>query len=75
MIQCFIQSALVLLLAATSMSAAEPGTSLLVAAKDGDLAAVRTLVNQKGDVNAAEADGTTALHWAVHHGDPATSRR
>ena len=27
---------------------------------------------QQADVNAAEADGTTALHWAVHRDDLAT---
>lgn len=39
------------------------------AAMRGDAAAVRTLVAQKADVNATQADGATALHWAVHHGD------
>ena len=30
---------------------------------------LRTLVAQKADVNAASADGTTALHWAVEYDD------
>ena len=37
----------------------------------GDAAAVRALLAQKADVNAAQADGATALHWAVYRGDPA----
>ena len=27
------------------------------------------LLEQKDDVNAAQADGMTALHWAAHHDD------
>ena len=35
------------------------------AAMDGDRAAVETLLKGGGDVNAAQGDGTTALHWAA----------
>src|SRR5437867_10240797 len=35
----------------------------------GDKAALRTLLQQKADVNAPQADGATALHWAVFRGD------
>ena len=38
----------------------------------GDSAAVRTLLTQKADVNAPQADGATALHWAVYRDDLAT---
>jgi ankyrin repeat protein len=41
------------------------------AAKRGDAAAVRTLLVQRADVNAAQADGATALHWAVYRSDRA----
>jgi ankyrin repeat protein len=39
------------------------------AAKSGDRAAALALVARGADVNLPEPDGTTALHWAVHHGD------
>ncbi|HEX7898553.1 MAG TPA: ankyrin repeat domain-containing protein [Planctomycetota bacterium] len=40
------------------------------AAERADWARVRTL----GDVNVAQADGTTALHWAAHHAEPEIAR-
>ncbi len=39
------------------------------AARRGDAAAVRSLLQQGGDVNGAEGDGMTALHWAADRGD------
>jgi ankyrin repeat protein len=42
------------------------------AAKAGDFATVKALIAQKADVNAPDADGTTALHWAVRADDVAT---
>jgi len=44
------------------------------AAKDGDSAAVRNLVNQRADVNAQQADGMTALHWAARSDDLDTAQ-
>jgi ankyrin repeat protein len=41
------------------------------AAKRGDPAAVRALLAQRVDVNAPQADGATALHWAVYRSDRA----
>jgi len=56
------------------LGAIGPDTTLIDAAKRGDGAAVRTLVGLHSDVNAAEADGMTALHWAVRAGDSQTTR-
>jgi ankyrin repeat protein len=42
------------------------GLSLIDAAKNGDVEAVRALVKRGADVNAPAADGTTALHWASY---------
>src|SRR5262245_19316907 len=36
------------------------------AAEKSDRAAIRTLLKQRADVNAPQADGMTALHWAAH---------
>src|SRR5579863_9071218 len=44
-------------------------TRLADAARAGDSAAVRTLLAKKADVNAAQADGTTALQWAAQNDD------
>jgi ankyrin repeat protein len=38
---------------------------LIEAVKKSDAKAVRTLLAQHADVNAVEADGSTALHWAA----------
>ncbi|HLK46657.1 MAG TPA: ankyrin repeat domain-containing protein [Bryobacteraceae bacterium] len=45
------------------------GANVAEAMQQGDRAAVRSLIQQKADVNAALADGTTALHWAARGGD------
>ena len=45
------------------------------AVRDGDAAAVRSLLERKADVNAPEVDGTTALHWAVRADDAETVAR
>jgi ankyrin repeat protein len=39
------------------------------AAMRGDTEAVRSLLKQAADVNAAQGDGMTALHWAAANGD------
>ena len=39
------------------------------AAMRGDAATVRKLIAQRADVNVAQGDGMTALHWAAEHGD------
>jgi uncharacterized protein len=57
------------LLAALTLNAAAPELSLLEAVKAGDAKTARSLLARKVDVNKPEADGTTALHWAVENDD------
>jgi ankyrin len=42
---------------------------LVDAARNQDRDAVRALLQQHADVNAAQGDGATALHWAAHWDD------
>jgi ankyrin repeat protein len=55
----------VLLLVAASGPYAAGDTPLIAAVKRGDGAAVTRLLRQRVPVNATEADGSTALHWAA----------
>jgi ankyrin len=50
-------------------------TDVADAAMRHDTAEVRALVEAGGDVNAAQPDGATALHWAAYHGDHDLARR
>lgn len=56
-------------LATVVAGAAGPDDSLVDAVRSANAARVRELLDKRVDVNAPEVDGTTALHWAVHHGD------
>jgi uncharacterized protein len=55
---------LVWLLAATSAAAQTPVADAVM---NRDAAALRALLQKKADINAAQVDGSTALHWAVYH--------
>jgi uncharacterized protein len=56
------------------LSARAKNSPLADAAEKKDRAAVLSQLKAKADVNAPQADGTTALHWAVHHDDLATTK-
>ena len=56
-------------------SASAADLRLVNAVKNSDRAAVTSLLQQKVDVNSPEADGTTALHWAVRADDLDTADR
>jgi ankyrin repeat protein len=58
---------LAVLLSASMISA--QGAPLATAAMNGDRDTVRALLKKGLDVNEAQGDGTTALHWAAMKGD------
>jgi uncharacterized protein len=65
-----------LLLLVLGLSGAALGAeraTLADAAEHRDKARVRTLLQTGVDVNAAQIDGTTALHWAAYHDDAETA--
>src|SRR5437762_3447466 len=61
--------AVALLFAATAIAFAAGKSDVADAVMKGDTAVLRTLLQQKADVNAPQIDGTTALHWAVRADD------
>jgi ankyrin repeat protein len=56
-------------LLASAIAAGGDGLRLSEAVRSGNRDAVRALLRAKADVNAAEPDGTTALHWAARADD------
>jgi len=58
--------------AAASVAAEKP--TLADAAEQRNRTLIRTLLDARADVNAAQADGMTALHWAVYNDDVDTAR-
>ena len=60
-------SVVAMLVFAQAMLAAE--SPIADAAEKSDRAAIRTLLKQRADVNAPQADGMTALHWAAYRDD------
>jgi ankyrin repeat protein len=62
-------------IALATIVAIGPGDSPVAdAAMRGDSAQVRSLIKQGADVNAAQGDGMTALHWAAQRGDLGEAR-
>src|ERR1700757_2028613 len=63
--------ALVPLIAVVTLGADARDRSISALVKQGDAAALAALLRQHPDVNAADPDGTTPLHWAVQRNDAA----
>jgi ankyrin repeat protein len=64
---------LILLSVLFLIGAGEGPLPLLTAAKNADKDALRALLQKGANVNAADADGTTALHWASYRDDVETA--
>jgi len=60
---------MVLLLSVVSLASTNPDLRLVEAVENRDPEIVRSLLKQRIDVNARQADGATALHWAAHWDD------
>jgi len=56
-------------MALASIFVSADGPSVADAAMSGDRAEVRSLLSKGADVNEAQGDGMTALHWAARKGD------
>jgi ankyrin repeat protein len=61
-----------LILLATGFTSAAVLSPLADAAERRDIDALRKLLTKSADVNAAQVDGTTALHWAAYHDETET---
>src|SRR5437870_487135 len=57
------------LLASATPTLAAPAAPIADAAEKSDRATIRTLLRHHADVNASQADGMKALHWAVYLDD------
>jgi uncharacterized protein len=64
---------LVCFLPIAGLAAADRDPRLADAVERQDKAAARALLKAHADVNAAQGDGATALHWAAHWGDLETA--
>jgi ankyrin repeat protein len=62
-------AACLLALCVTAHPSAAAGSRLIDAVKEQDVAALRTLLRTRPDVNVPEPDGATALHWAANRGN------
>jgi ankyrin repeat protein len=69
-----LRSSLIVLLSVAGLSAGGSESRLIDLVKTGSRDAVRALLTQSADVNAREADGTTALHWAARADDLETAQ-
>jgi ankyrin repeat protein len=65
------RASLVIIAATCAVAVGRAQTNAIVAeaAMQRNVGAVRALLKQGADVNAAQGDGMTALHWAASHGN------
>src|SRR5262245_49612502 len=68
----WVGSLCAMILALSSAHATQ--SALADAAEKNDWNGVLAQLKAKADVNAPQVDGTTALHWAVHHENLATTK-
>lgn len=66
-------AACLILFSLAGSAMAQTSAALTDAAEKMDRTKIADLLKQGADVNAAQADGMTALHWAAYHDDPQTT--
>jgi ankyrin repeat protein len=64
--RCLLAAFLLAVCAVVAVYAAAGDLRLVTAGKQRDMAAMRSLLKQRVDVNVADVDGMTPLHWAAH---------
>jgi ankyrin repeat protein len=64
-----VHGSVAVLVSLAALVAAQAESAIADAAMNGDLKAVRSLLRQPAGINEAQADGMTALHWAVQRND------
>jgi uncharacterized protein len=69
----FLVAPLCVGLSAGRLLAAGIDARLAEAVKNGDQISIKSLIAERSDVNAKEADGSTAIAWAAHRDDLATA--
>src|SRR5690242_2631685 len=67
-------SALMIILLGVQILIGANKSPIADAAEQKNVALVRTLIQQHSDVNAAQGDGMTALHWAAMNDDAALAK-
>ncbi len=60
---------------AAAFTAVDSEARLAVAVERNDRGRIETLLAAAANVNAAQPDGMTALHWAAYHGDVETAQK
>jgi ankyrin repeat protein len=69
-----ISASSIVALSFAAMLSAQSPSPIATAAQNGDREGVRTLLKKGLDVNEAQGDGSTALHWAAIKGDAEMAR-
>ncbi len=72
--QLLLAGLLMMATAFASPAAAASDSPLADAARDGDVERVRALIAERANLNAAQGDGMTALHWAAFNDDHEIAR-
>src|SRR5262245_8546788 len=70
----FVALVIVFCVFGVGSSANAADTPLANAAEKADWPRVRLLLKERSEVNAAQVDGMTALHWAAYHDDLETAK-